>query len=167
MPTIRYRFKEARSFRRGRIRPIQNIILHSTDGHEEGDIATLTRGAVSVHWYVTKDGRIFHFVQDRDTAFHAGVVVSAAFSNASTIGIEQEHIDGAEEWQSEQIETVARLTAFLLQRHHLDIGDIHTHAHVAFPPGRKQDPLHYPFDRFFELVQQNLDVEWDAEEIRD
>jgi N-acetylmuramoyl-L-alanine amidase-like protein len=126
---IRFRRRQAHAFKKGRTLDgeparIRNIVLHSSDGRESGDLATLTGDDVSAHWYVTRDGRIFHLVNDEDTAFHAGKVFKPQFfSNAATIGIEQEHFDpdpregqpDNENWPDIQVETVAQVTAFLLE----------------------------------------------------
>lgn len=129
--TIEYIWRSAQAFRVGRVSAIQGIILHSTDGHEAGDINTLTGPEVSVHWYVTRTGKVYHFVQDKDTAFHAGKVIALKYSNAATLGIEQEHIDGDQDWPAVQIDTVGQLCAFLIQRHDLDATRIYSHAHGA------------------------------------
>ena len=159
----------------GEAMQIRNIILHSSDGRKAGDLATLSGEKVSAHWYVTRAGEIFHLVDDEDTAFHAGDVTKPRFfSNAATIGIEQEHFDPDpkagrphnEDWPERQIETVAELVAFLLQEHGLNSpDDIKTHAEVAAPPGRKQDPFGYPFDHFFSLVADNRQFTWNAKEV--
>ncbi|MDQ3815769.1 MAG: N-acetylmuramoyl-L-alanine amidase [Armatimonadota bacterium] len=177
MPVIRFvRRRPGRGFRRNRRRPIRNIILHSTDGREQGDLATLTGNSVSIHWYVTRTGKIYHIVENRDTAFHAGRVFNPAqFDNDATLGIEQEHFDPDpehgrprnENWPDAQIEAVAQVAAFLLQRHNLNPGNIHTHAGVARPRGRKQDPFDYPFPKFNRLLAQNLQEQWTFEEVDD
>jgi N-acetyl-anhydromuramyl-L-alanine amidase AmpD len=178
--TIEFERKNAHAMRKGRslerqAMQIRNIILHSSDGRKAGDLATLTGEDVSAHWYVTRAGEIFHLVDDEDTAFHAGQVTKPRFfGNAATIGIEQEHFDPDpqagrpqnEDWPETQIKTVAELVAFLLQEHGLNSpDDIKTHAEVAFPPGRKQDPFGYPFDHFFSLVADNRQFTWSAKAV--
>jgi N-acetylmuramoyl-L-alanine amidase len=178
--TIKFKRKNAHAMKKGRslngeAMQIRNIILHSSDGRKGGDLATLTGEDVSAHWYVTRAGEIFHLVNDEDTAFHAGKVTKPRFfSNAATVGIEQEHFDpdpqagrpNNEDWPETQIETVAELVAFLLQEHSLNSpDDIKTHAEVAAPAGRKQDPFGYPFSHFFSLVADNRQFDWTAKEI--
>ena len=168
--TLEYHFQQARAYKPGRALPIQSLILHSTDGRKAGDIATLTGDSVSVHWYVTRAGEIFHFVADADTAFHVGKPTDPKFSNAASIGIEQEHFDPDpqngkphnEDWPDVQVHTVATLCAFVFQQFGLAQDAIHSHAQVAFPPGRKQDPFGYPFDTLFGLIQEALHFEWQA-----
>ncbi|HKB99844.1 MAG TPA: N-acetylmuramoyl-L-alanine amidase [Terriglobales bacterium] len=60
-------FIPARSFTPGHGRSIQGIILHSTDGEGQGDINTLTQTGVSVHYYVTRTGKIYQFVKTAST----------------------------------------------------------------------------------------------------
>ena len=171
---IQFIRKKAKAFRKGRKMAIRNIVLHSTEGREAGDLATLTGNQVSVHWYVTRAGKVFHIVNDEDTAFHAGRVFNPTFfSNDATVGIEQEHFDPDrkkgrpnEDWPDVQIEKVAQLTAFLVQTHKLSIpDDVKTHAEIARPKGRKQDPFGYPFEKFFKLVEDNLQFDWQTEQI--
>jgi N-acetyl-anhydromuramyl-L-alanine amidase AmpD len=171
--TIKYTWKKAKSFTKGRTFPIRNIVLHSSDGREEGDITTLTEGKVSSNWYVTRAGRVYSFVRDEDTAYHAGVVFNPSLnSNAATIGIEQEHYDPSkkpkrpnEDWPDTQIDKVAQLVAYLLQTHGLKNREsIKTHAEIAKPKGRKQDPYGYPFDKFYPLVDEYLADSWSIQE---
>lgn len=175
--TIKFTRKKAQAFTKGRTLPIRNIVLHSSDGRRDGDLATLTGKKVSAHWYVTRAAEVFHLVNDEDTAFHAGVVFSPSlFSNAATVGIEQEHFDpdpkhgrpDNENWPDAQVERVAQLTTFLLQQHNLKTpDDIKTHAEIAKPKGRKQDPFGYPFPKFFALIDANLKFTWEALESGD
>jgi N-acetyl-anhydromuramyl-L-alanine amidase AmpD len=178
--TIRVTRKQAHAFRKGRTIDgqsvgIKNIVLHSSDGREVGDLATLTGDDVSSHYYVTRSGKIFRLVDDANTAFHAGQVTKKTFfSNAVTIGIEQEHFDpdpeagrpNNEDWPETQLEAVAELVAFLCQEHGLNAPeDIKTHAQIAAPPGRKQDPFGYPMEHFTSLVASNREFQWKVTEV--
>lgn len=163
---IRYHWIEAKHYTKGRKRPIQSILLHATEGHRTGDIQTLVGGdgrKVSVHWYVCKNGDIYHFVQDADTANHAGSTFDAKFSNASSIGIEQEHIDNQEAWTDTQVQAVANLVAFIMQKHgELEIA---YHRDVAKPHGRKTDPQGFPLQKFSVLLAEAEKKTWSAEQI--
>lgn len=161
--TFEFIFKPAHAFKRGRTMKIKSIIVHSSDGRKAGDIATLTGNEVSSHWYVTRAGEVFHFVDDEDTAFHAGRVRDPMFSNSASVGIEQEHFDPdekkhrkGEDWPDVQIQTVANICAFLFQKHTLSKGAIKSHAEVAFPKNRKVDPVDYPFDKLFKLIDEAM-----------
>ena len=150
--------------------PIRNLV--SGDGRKDGDLATLTGDDVSAHWYVTRAAEVFHLVNDEDTAFHAGKVFNPDFfSNDATIGIEQEHFDPEakrknEDWPDAQIEKVAQLVTFLLQEHGLESPDnIKTHAEIARPKGRKQDPFDYPFEKLHGFIDDSKQFRWEAVEI--
>jgi N-acetyl-anhydromuramyl-L-alanine amidase AmpD len=154
-------FIQAKSFTPGKDRPIQGIILHSTDGEERGDIDTLTRTGVSVHYYVTRTGKIYQFVNDGDVANHAGKTSGtySGYNNANTIGIEQEHYDRGgkggkygQDWPEAQVQATARLVAYLQKKYGLTNSNVFGHSDVA--PERKQDPYNYPWDKFHQLVQQ-------------
>ena len=172
---LSYHYKQAKSFTSGRTRTIQSIVLHSTDGREQGDIDTLTGTSpkVSVHWYVTRTGKIYHFVDNTDTAFHAGKVVSVKYSNEASLGIEQEHFDpdpqhgrpGNEDWPDAQIQAAANISAFLCQRYNLTVDDIISHAAAAAPAGRKQDPFGYPWGDFKDKLAEARKASWVAQPV--
>ena len=68
------------SFEHGRAYPIRNILLHSSDRRQSGDVDTLTGEDVfSSHSYVTRSGKIYHFVADGDMAYHAVKVFKAEY----------------------------------------------------------------------------------------
>ena len=138
---------------------VHGIILHASDGDEKSGIQTLTGHdpdhQVSAHYFVTKDGRIYNFVNDSDTAFQAGQTWGphAQYNNASTIGIEQEHVDGKEAWAPAQVAATAKLVAYLKGKYNLSDDDIMGHSDVA--PGRKIDPYNYPWKGFFAAVDSS------------
>lgn len=101
------------------------IVIHIIDGSLRGadlhfnDPASL----VSAHYAVGKDGSIHQFVEESDTAFHAGVVVNPTWQllkprvnpNFYTIGIEHEgRPDDA--WGPAQYESSAELVAEVAAR---------------------------------------------------
>jgi len=147
-------------FRQGRGKnQIQGIVLHSSDGTEKSDVRTL-RGndpqhQVSAHYYVTRDGRIYQFVNDQDTAWHAGETIdNSRYGNSATLGIEQEHIDGKQDWPKAQVQASAALVASLRAKYNLGQDQIYAHSQIA--PERKQDPVNYPWGDFNQYVIQNL-----------
>lgn len=162
---IRYHWIAAKYFGK-RNGPIQSIILHATEGTKAGDIPTLVDGdgrKVSVHWYITRDGEVYHFVQDADKANHVGPALRNDASNAHSIGIEQEYRSGVDHWTDAQVQMCANLCAFLMQRH----GDlaIFSHADVAAPKGRKTDPEKYPWDEFHAWLVEAKTKTWEVEQI--
>jgi AmpD protein len=158
MPDLPYIWRSARAFKPGRPGPIKAIILHSSDGRKQGDLETLTGPEVSAHYYVTRDGLLYHLVMDRDTAFHVGQADRPEHSNGRTIGIEQEHIDGQEDWPEAQLTTVSRLVCALRLRY--GYLPVLSHAAVAVPPGRKVDPQGYPWDRLSAAVAAEAGHWW-------
>ena len=165
--TLEFHFREARWMRPGRPGKVESIILHSTDGIEIGDVATLsgeTDRRVSSHYYVTKLGKIYHFVDEMDTAFQAGICISPRYENERSIGIEQEHFDGRERWTPLQVQATAKLVAAIEQRH--GTLDIKSHAFVAAPHGRKVDPEDYPWGHFYEAVDAAKKTHWTMKKAR-
>lgn len=134
-------------------RDLTGIIIHQTSGHKAGDIATLsgqTSRKVSSHWYVTKDGEIYHFVQDKDIAWHAGTCIKG-WGNTNTIGIENEHIN-EEEWTTTQMGALAKLIIALRQNHGEEL-PCKSHAEVATPKGRKVDPQDFDWEDLHKRVE--------------
>jgi AmpD protein len=143
---------------RGRMQ-VQKIVMHSTDGKSaQGDINTLTghdpSHPVSVHFYVERNGQIHQFVNTGDTAYQAGGHNSSGYNNNNTIGIEQQHVDGKDDWPDAQVRSAARLVAQQLRENPgLSVNDVVGHSQIA--PERKQDPVGYPWGRFRQLVQED------------
>lgn len=160
---VRYKWVPAKSFTQGRTKPLGCLVVHATDGHEAGDVETLTQGKVSVHWYVTRRGSIYHFVSDCDTAYHVGRADQPAHTNAATLGIELEHIDGQENWPLVQLETLSELVAALRQKH----GNLPMvpHALVARPKGRKIDPWLLPYDILHRFFVEAAKEHWTFKEV--
>lgn len=161
MGHLHYTWIKARSQRpRKQGTTIQSIILHSTDGRKAGDISVLTRGKVSVHWYITRAGDIYHFVEHSNCAYHAGAVADPMNNNDHTIGIELEHFDGNEDWPAIQVQMVANLVAFIRQQYRQL--PIKTHASIAYPPGRKVDPVGFPWNLLSRLYKAASREAWIA-----
>jgi N-acetyl-anhydromuramyl-L-alanine amidase AmpD len=132
---------------------VHGIVLHSTDAGEKSSLETLTHGGVSAHYLVNEAGQIYNLVPDGDTAYHAGKTTGkyANYNNSNTIGIEQVHVDGTP-WAPAEVAATARLVAYLKSKHGVSDNDIMGHSDVA--PGRKQDPLNYPWQGFFSAVDK-------------
>lgn len=97
--------KPSPNFRPGRggLKP-EAIVIHIMDGSEQGTDAWFANRAshVSAHYGVSKTGEVHQYVDEANTAFHAGVVVNPTWRllrrdanpNVYTIGIEHEGKDG-------------------------------------------------------------------------
>lgn len=165
--TLPYIWLAAQHFRHGRPGKPQSIILHATEGHKDSDLQTLVTGDgrnVSVHWYVLRDGTIYHMVQDGDIANHAGAVMQTKYSNSFSLGIEQEHIAGEDDWPDIQVQTTARICAFLQQQY--GPIEITSHAHAAAPSGRKTDPEGYPWTTFYAALETAKQTTWSASQVQ-
>lgn len=172
MGTISYIWRpaKAKAFKQGRGgHAIQSIILHSSCGHKAGDLQTLTGNdathMVSAHWYVDKGGTIYHLVDNASTAYHAGVVTDVRYSNACSLGVEQEHMDGQEAWPDAQVQATARLCLALIQRY--GSIEIAHHADVASPAGRKTDPVAFPSKVFWAEYHRAAAEEWGFGEVKE
>lgn len=171
--TIEYTYIQAKNYLPGRSRPVQNIILHASNGVERDDVPYFTTSVVSAHWYITRDGRYYQFIDNADTAYHVGKAISTLYSNAATVGIEHEHLDpdpeegrkNNQEWPDAQINASADLCAFLCHRYGLKPENILTHAYVAEPPGRVSDPVGFPMKKFEERLKESMRYTWVTQSI--
>jgi len=101
------------------------IVIHIIVGSLESAGITFgnPRSSVSAHYGVGKSGSIHQFVEETDTAFHAGTVVRPTWKliepgvnpNFYTIGIEHEG-QPQDQWPSEQYRTSAALVRAIAGR---------------------------------------------------
>ncbi len=94
------------------------------------------KAKVSAHYCVAKSGDIHQYVEETDTAFHAGIVVNPSWPllkqdvnpNFYTIGIEHEgHADDV--WPEIQIKTSVALVAEIARRWHIPLDTLHVIRH--------------------------------------
>jgi len=138
---------------RGAAGDVTTIVLHSTV------IPTLqltttafqrtNPNPVSSHFTVGKDGSIIQNVSTFDRAWHAGKSWDAAGRNNVndySIGIEMVNLDdGKDPYTDAQIQAVCGLIAEMKRR--FPIKQIVSHEFIAQPPGRKDDPKGFPWER--------------------
>ena len=118
----------------------RGVVIHTTDGTFDGTAAWFTTpdSGVSSHYLVGLDGRVAQFVEEADTAFHAGRVVRPALDLAGredpndwTIGIELE--DGGDPGHvartPEQLQAAARLLREIARRWEIPLDSEHVIAH--------------------------------------
>jgi N-acetyl-anhydromuramyl-L-alanine amidase AmpD len=131
---------------------VTTIVLHSTV------IPTLEltterfqtpSSQVSSHFTVGKDGSIIQNVSTFARAWHAGKSWDAAGRNNVndySIGIEMVNLDnGKDPYPEAQIQAVCGLIAEMKRR--FPIKQLVSHEFIAQPPGRKQDPNAFPWER--------------------
>ncbi len=101
------------------------IVIHIIVGSLESAGMTFAdpKSSVSAHYGVGKTGSVHQFVEETDTAFHAGIVVRPTWKlidprvnpNFYTIGIEHEG-QPQDQWPNEQYQTSAALVRSIAGR---------------------------------------------------
>jgi N-acetylmuramoyl-L-alanine amidase len=126
--------------------PLDVLVLHYTG--MQSAVAALDRlcdpaARVSSHYVVEEDGTVWRLVDERRTAFHAGVSSWRGHDalNGRSIGIEivnPGHEWGYRPFPPGQVDAVEALCRAVLARHPIPPGNVVAHSDVA--PDRKQDP---------------------------
>ena len=140
MPTfIGSAVENFRPGRPGGLRP-DAIVLHRSGGSRDFWRARFNDPAAqqSAHYVVGRDGSIDQYVQEGDTAFHAGLVVGATWRrlqpkvnpNFYTLGVELEG-SAADDWPDAQVDATAKLVAELAGRWQFAIDADHVVRHSA------------------------------------
>lgn len=133
-------------------REIKCVIIHATatDG-KDSPLAWLCNpeSKVSAHYLIDQLGAIYHLVHEQNVAWHAGISEwdSQANVNHFSVGIELVNPnDGKTEYPLTQLDSCAELVADICQDHGITSKNVVGHADIA--PGRKNDPLGFPWDSF-------------------
>lgn len=145
---------------------IDVIVLHASAGTFASDIPHLCDPApynpetkepdaalrVSCHYYITKRGNIYQLVHDSREAFHAGASHLGKYTksvNNVSLGVELENKnDGKDTYPDAQIRALTWLVEWKARQYSIPFDNIVTHAEVATPKGRKNDPLGFPLDKW-------------------
>ena len=125
---------------------IKFIIFHYTGMKKEsGAIERLTniKSKVSCHYLIKNNGEIVLMVPDLYEAWHAGVSSWKNFKslNKYSIGIEISnpgHDYNYKKFSKKQIQSVKKLSQFLIKKYKIDQKNILGHSDIA--PNRKKDP---------------------------
>ena len=131
------------------------VVLHYTAGKTaEGSLHTLktanSKGPVSAHYLLGKDGTLYQLVDERKRAWHAGDGRWGANTdlNSTSIGIEIDN-DGYTPYPDVQIDKLIVLLDDLARR--LGIPRQQVIGHEDMAPGRKIDPgALFPWKRLFD-----------------
>ena len=130
---------------------------------------TLVRTQVSAHYVVSRDGKVYHMLNDYLRSWHAGVSKwgSVTDMNSCSIGIEIDN-NGLEPFQDAQIKSLILLLAKLKKAYNIPTANFIGHSDIA--PGRKTDPsAYFPWqtlaqngfgywsDEVLELAPENFD----------
>jgi N-acetyl-anhydromuramyl-L-alanine amidase AmpD len=150
-----------RSRRHGKVK---FIVLHDTCGTYPGDLNWLSckQSGVSADFYVRRNGELWCLNPDltNTKCWQAGKSAYLGYSNLNeySVGIEMEHHNASDDWPQVQVDTTARLAAWLLQEFKLDLDaqPIVSHAQIAIPKGRKSDPRSFPWSDFYGQLRVHL-----------
>lgn len=132
--------------------PVDMIVVHVTEGDAASVIGWFNTpkgpthpNPVSAHYLVMKNGKIIQFVDEEDTAWHAGRVQAPTASlvlersgvnpNSYSIGIEHEG-DGTHELTDAQRAASVALIADICQRRHIPVDREHIVGHHEIFSGK-------------------------------
>jgi len=103
---------------------------------------TIVRTQVSAHYVISKDGKVYHMLNDYLRAWHAGFSKWGSISdmNSCSIGIELDN-NGNEPFQPAQISSLLALLAHLKKAYNIPASNFIGHQDIA--PVRKPDPGPY------------------------
>ena len=129
-----------------RDQPVSMVVLHYTGMKDAASAIAWLRNPVSKvssHYLVAEDGQILRMVAEDKRAWHAGRSYwrGQRDVNAASIGIEivnPGHEHGYRPFPEEQMNSVLRLVADLVDRYDIPRANVVGHSDVA--PARKQDP---------------------------
>jgi N-acetyl-anhydromuramyl-L-alanine amidase AmpD len=137
---------KAQRARPGNIPP-NAIVLHSGEGDSAAnDIDALTHTTSSSHYYVTRKGKIFQFVDDARRASHTGPTrfLGETDWNDFSLGIETEH-NKKQNWPQVQLDAIAELTKQLIEKHGVLRERVVAHRWIRRPASEDhQDPTNFP-----------------------
>ena len=152
-------WKEAHpgNYTKGRVRPIDRVVIHVADGTLAGTAAWFAdaRADVSAHYTVGMDGRVIQSVSEANTAWHAGDLAM----NQRSVGIEHEGQPSKGPWTPSEAQLLASaaLVGAICIRHNIPVDRQHIIGHFEVNPGRAArrncpGPT-WPWDRYIKLVQ--------------
>ena len=118
--------------------PVQAIVIHLMDGSLTGTDAWFNdpKAIVSAHYGIGHSGEIHQYVQESDTAYHAGRSLDSTWirqwpypsANSFSIGIEHEdHL--TDPWPDAMLASSARLIANICTRHQIPCDRQHIVGH--------------------------------------
>jgi N-acetyl-anhydromuramyl-L-alanine amidase AmpD/peptidoglycan hydrolase-like protein with peptidoglycan-binding domain len=155
----------AANFQKGRsggLKP-EAIVIHIIGGSMESAKAQFADPAtqVSAHYAVGRDGSVLQFVEEEDTAFHAGIVVSATWKgikgglnpNLYTIGIEHEG-QPTDVWTDAQYETSAELVVDIAARWGIPLDRDHIVLHQEIRASKICPGEQFDRDKLIALSEQ-------------
>ena len=127
---------------------VNMLIMHTTcmeDTQSALDRLCDPASKVSAHYVIDEEGQVYHLVDERERAWHAGVAFwdGETDVNGCSIGIEIAHPGPDEngegpEFPSHQWQALTNLSQDIISRHPIPAHRVLAHSDVA--PSRKTDP---------------------------
>ena len=142
------------NFEKSKFRVIKYIIIHYTNmKNQKVAIKKLQSkvAKVSCHYLISKKGKIYRLVKDKNVAWHAGKSrwENDVNLNSKSIGIELVN-KGNESYPSNQLKTLLHLLKFLKKKYKINSKYILGHEDIA--PKRKKDPgPKFPWIKLYNL----------------
>jgi len=129
------------------------VVIHHTAQDSVGQTLytfTLPRTQVSAHYVISRDGEIYHMLNDYYRAWHGGIGMwgNNTDLNSSSIGIELDN-NGFEEFSEAQIKNLLEVLKQLKEKYNIPPKNFIGHSDIA--PSRKVDPnVNFPWKRLAE-----------------
>lgn len=133
-------------------RVVSCVILHATaTSGKDSPLEWLCdpQSMVSIHYLIDTLGAIYHLVHEQNIAWHAGQSSFNGLNNVNefSVGIELVNAnDGIMPYPIPQLSSCAELVADICKDYNIAIASVVGHADIA--PGRKTDPMNFPWDDF-------------------
>ena len=169
-----------------RQKKIKYIIIHYTGTKtllEALNIFKDKNSQVSCHWLISKKGKIYKIVDEKNVAWHAGISFwkGEEMLNDNSIGIELDNIGHGLNYHmfsNAQMQVLEKLLKLLINKYNVKIKNVLGHADIA--PDRKLDPgelfswsrlakkklAYYPLEKknickkcFFKLGDKNKEIQ--------
>ena len=134
---------------------VDTIVVHSTAQHSLENTVKVFQdplSRVSAHFVVGKDGTIVQMVPLTERAWHAGVSEFHGVPgvNDYSIGIEISNLNNGEDpYTDQQYKAIADIIRRCRMHYNIPDSRVVSHADVALPPGRKNDPLCFNFKKLY------------------
>lgn len=122
--TLRQNPAHSNNYSVGRTQKIRRIVDHhaaTTDFDGIGRTFQNPNRIASAHYGVGRNGNVDQYVQEKDTAYHAGTPDPATNPNPNSIGIEHVNMTGAPDWAIDEatMNTTVELHYDIAKRHGL------------------------------------------------
>src|SRR3990167_7060886 len=128
------------NYKKGREAQVQGIVVHIGEGNRNQIYSTFLNEEKSSHYLVNRDGSVWQFVDEKFSAWHAGLIkrpVSHLVAsnpgvsvNEMTIGIENEGY-ASQEPTEEQKSVLAELVEDICFRNFIEITNLTIEPHYA------------------------------------